>query len=778
MAALAAMGTVLLGMGQREEVLPLVMCLAAAGSVWLTDIKGVFRLSRTWANFAMLAVALISLPSLYLYLFRRQDVAMDFARFLIYLQIILLFQKKSNRIYWQLLMLSMLQVLVGSLSGPGVFFGFLLVVYMLAAMLGLALMLLGRYAAETGTPLVSVEKPPDHSKKLAASPFLRWPWIDWRPQLTGVPAESGRQGVGRELFERLLRMSFFTLGLTLVLFILLPRFGQFGVTGAAFRTQRMVGFSSRVTLGELGQLIEDPSGVLRVRFFDHATNAPYLTQGDVYLRGAVQSIYKNREWKVGSPSSMPGSRQLEPTDGLLPKDLVRQECTIEGLNRSELFYVAPLVPLTSRKDVAGLEYDDQFIRLRRDINLSTQRFSYRLGTTVFRDGRQLPLVPTDPCEKLSGARQSPPKERFPELIKLAQTWIDQSGLSPEKRFERAKYLEQKFATSGLFLSSMEEQPRDPRLDPIEDFVSRHRAGHCEYFASALALMLRSQKIPARLVTGFKCDEWNQFGQCYEVRNLHAHAWVEAYLRPSQIPPELLHGEDKWPWKTHGGWLQLDPTPLREDSTKTSFFAPVLSAYRWVDHAWSYYVVELTYQRQRDSIYRPLIAGAKRAYAAVASPNTWRGVLDALHLRALPFWIKGLLLIVLGLLAMTALSGLGWLAYQIGRRWRRRWHGHPAAKRHRARAEVEFYRRLEQLLTRFGLTRAAGQTPREFALAAGRRLATTTGQVHLALLPPLIVEAFYRVRFGLLPLDNSQSEAVEQALAQIKEIVGGGSRRRL
>jgi protein-glutamine gamma-glutamyltransferase len=793
-AALAAMGTALLGMGQREELLPLAMCFAAGMSVWITDIKGLFRLSRKWANFAMLALALILLPSLYP--FQSQDQAQDFARFLAYLQIILLFQKKDSRIYWQLLMLSMLQVLVGSLSGPGVFFGILLVTYMLAATLGLTLMTLGRYGGQ-GEKIEKSERNPRNDNRLLTAAIppggspgakddtrsvpttgLRWPWIDQEPQFVGIPAESGRQGVGRELIRRLARMSFFTFGLTLVLFILVPRFGQFGVSGgAALRSQRMVGFSDQVTLGVMGQLIENSDEVLRIRFLDHATNTLYPVQGEIYLRGTIQTIYKNSDprntgWNVGSPRNMPGSRQLAAFQDPLPKDMVRQECTIEGLrNCSKLFYVAPYVPLKTPKDWANIEVDDQYFFLRRSSHLSMQKFTYRLGTTAFRNGRQLPLIPADPYDNPFIALQLPPRKTIPKLIELAETWIRESGIPADDPYGRAKYLEHQLALSGLFRYSMEMKDLDPDLDPTEDFVSRGRTGHCEYFASALTLMLRSLKIPARRVTGFKCDEWNQFGQCYEVRNLHAHAWVEAYLREKRIPPDLLHGKDAWEWK-NGGWLQLDPTPMHQDESRTGFLTPVRWAYQWLDHAWSFYVVELTYERQHDSIYQPLATGAKKVYAVVIDRGTWRSIfaslLDIFHLGALPDWIKITLLVLIGLLWLGLVGGLGWLGYRTILRRRRRRCGGAVAPSRRVQVEIEFYHRLEQLLSKIGLTRSVGQTPREFALSAGQHLMATTGQLQLAPLPVQVVEAFYRVRFGRLPLDKSQAETVEQVLAQIKE----------
>jgi protein-glutamine gamma-glutamyltransferase len=78
-------------------------------------------------------------------------------------------------------------------------------------------------------------------------------------------------------------------------------------------------------------------------------------------------------------------------------------------------------------------------------------------------------------------------------------------------------------------------------NPIEDFLFRYRSGQCEYFASAMVLMLRSQGIPARLVTGFLGGEYNPFEGYYIVRENNAHAWVEAYL-----PGD--------------GWRIFDPTP--------------------------------------------------------------------------------------------------------------------------------------------------------------------------------------------------------------------------
>jgi hypothetical protein len=99
-------------------------------------------------------------------------------------------------------------------------------------------------------------------------------------------------------------------------------------------------------------------------------------------------------------------------------------------------------------------------------------------------------------------------------------------------------------------------------------------------------------------------------------------------------------------------------------------------------------------------------------------------------------------------------------------------GRPGRVGRRVRARVEFYRRLEALLTRCGLVRGPSQTQREFAVWAGRELAQRTGDHGLALLPVQVAEAFYRVRFGGAALDKPQGEAVEQALGRLEQAARG------
>ncbi len=764
MATLAALGALLLGMGRRSPELPLLVLLAALASIWLTDVTGWFRLNRTVGSLAALVAAAISLYPLYVY--GELDI-LAIANFLVYLQIILLFQQKDGRVYWLLAGVSLFQVVAAAAFSQGVWFGLLLVVYMLVGLSALALLLLHR---QWNRYRPAAQSPPP-----AAAGGRRWPLAAEQPHFTSTPAGHARAAIGRELFGRLGRIGLGTVALTVLLFFALPRLGGTAWRGAPPSPTHVVGFDDKVTLGDLGETIQSYDEVMRVGFFDDAGN-PHPLSGEIYLYGAALVEYSRGEWKTEKAPPSRGSRpRLERAQPLPAAGLVRQKCDIEPLDRDELFYVMPVVP--TRSNVSVIVEPDRG-RLLRAHYRHGRRFSYELGTTALVDGVQKPLVPnvritTTDLAPLRATPRSIGPDGLPRLTALADRWIVESGLPPEDRLGRARYLEQKLATSGQFQYSLEGQVRDLSIDPIEDFVANNPRGHCEYFATALTLMLRSQKIPARMVVGYKCDEFNELGGFYQVRQSHAHTWVEAYLPGDDVPQKLLHGEGYWNWRSAGGWLRLDPTPAAGDSAATGTVAAIIDrvnrAVDWLETLWSNYVIEMDRGRQRQAIYQPVVRAVRKAIRNLRDPQSWRGLgekigwaLDITQGGA-GFWLRLALLLPAGLLVLV--FGVRWLPRLARRLWARL-AGRAAPAARKDRPEVEFYGRLEALLARHGLARSASQTQHEFATAAGTKLAAATGRPHLAPLPARVVEAFYRVRFGRLPLDSPQTKTVEHALAEL------------
>ncbi|MDR3321177.1 MAG: transglutaminaseTgpA domain-containing protein, partial [Synergistaceae bacterium] len=79
-------------------------------------------------------------------------------------------------------------------------------------------------------------------------------------------------------------------------------------------------------------------------------------------------------------------------------------------------------------------------------------------------------------------------------------------------------------------------------NPIEDFIFSTKRGNCEFFASAMAVMLRMAGIQTRLVAGYLGGQYNESGGYYIVRQSDAHVWVEVWDEKS------------------GEWVRRDPTP--------------------------------------------------------------------------------------------------------------------------------------------------------------------------------------------------------------------------
>jgi len=144
-----------------------------------------------------------------------------------------------------------------------------------------------------------------------------------------------------------------------------------------------------------------------------------------------------------------------------------------------------------------------------------------------------------------------------------------------------------------------DNPSGSTANPLQDFLERSQAGHCEYFAAALAVMLRWRGVPARVATGFRLGPWIQEGGYFLVTQGEAHSWVE-YYDPAA-----------------GGWRVADPTPPAPPSPFGSVsFMGVLA--RWSDAArftWDRDVVRFSDDDQ--------LAGAEWALGRFATLGRWR-----------------------------------------------------------------------------------------------------------------------------------------------------------
>ena len=116
--------------------------------------------------------------------------------------------------------------------------------------------------------------------------------------------------------------------------------------------------------------------------------------------------------------------------------------------------------------------------------------------------------------------------QLPELDPRIPQLAAQVSGSASNNYDKAVALEQYLKTNYVYTLQL---PGSPVADPLANFLFERKQGHCEFFASSMAVMLRTLRIPARLVNGFVNDEFNDLTGNYVVRAKDAHAWVEAYF---------------------------------------------------------------------------------------------------------------------------------------------------------------------------------------------------------------------------------------------------------
>jgi transglutaminase-like putative cysteine protease len=762
---LGAIAALVLGMGQVEAGLspaPAVLAFVVAlGSVYVTDLRGWVQLRRGLAHIACLVA--VGLTAYDLGRLPDESKVLALANLLLYLQCVQNLRAKDESIYWSLTSLSLIEVAVAAALNDGMLFGLLLVIFVVAALATQALFLFwreGRRGSPTGIG--------SSAARLTALP----------PADRAVPGAAGRDplaaGGARRLAAYLATLMLAAFAVTGVLFLLLPRLGGGKTwTRTTIISRHEVGYNERVDLGDEGPTGENPEEVMRVRLTWRDSGEPLPATGTPLFRGSVLTQYNGGFWRL-PPTDNSQTAPLASDPPAL-EGLVVQEVELEPMDTDALFAVHPVYQI---EDNPELLYDPFRERLARPFRRRAHKVTYRLLTAAAPDGRLLSILPrTEPLPR--GHLDSIDPEllaRLPELVKLAQETVSQ--LSADDVVGRARALEWLLRDSGKFTYTLSPPAPDQDWkdkDPLEHFVAHGRSGHCELFASALVMMLRSVGIPARMVVGFKGGSYNPLGQFYSVQQLHAHAWVEAALEVDQLPRDapfyaLLRFQ-------RGGWLLLDPTPAsdeeEEDAVYDGGFPSPREMYDYARFLWANYVIGLDAARQQDTIYTPLLAAIRDAARAAVDPDAWARFVQELRLvltgRLVSRWERWFQWRAGLLFCVVALGIVG--AWRFARR-RGRATGEATTLQLRRRRSgpalpVEFYRRLERLLGSAGLLRPSELTPREFAALAHARLAEQPATRGLALLPRQVAESFYRVRFGGRLLDSRETQAVEQALTALE-----------
>ncbi len=769
-------------------MLPALSLFAAVSSIYFTDTLGWFRLHRVIANLAALGALFISMREFDVFGGNSATQLRAIANLLVYLQFVLLYQEKNQRVYWQLAVLSLLQVVVAAALDLQVGLGLVLIIYMFAALSAMSLLY-----------VYSQIEPLQGHRPRARTPLPRN--ANWTPAALPETVRHCseidilRSLLGWRFIQRLVYIGVATWVLAVIAFYSTPRLGNAVWRGNQQGGRRTVGFSQEIRLGQMSEILQSDKAAFRVKFLNSA-GTPVRLREAPYIRGTALSYYyfsgNEGRW---SQSTARRSRRLE-TLQYVPNNSswLETEFTLEPTGSATLFSIVPAY--RTSKTSSALRYDildEQLLRPVQILNPELQAFKYTLATTSIQDGQDQPfrpqsveLNPTERAQLLDFDRI-----HMKQIAIRAEQILQQAGIARRDDIDKgrfdvlsaAKALEAHYLQPGTYSYTLDTTTiprRPPEMDPIEHFIVNHRQGHCEYFASALTMMLRSQSIPARVVVGYHGGEFNVIGRYYEVLQRDAHSWVEAYLEPTDVPPHIrkVHAAN-----TPGFWVRLDPTPSSfEGATPDRMLSAVGDAGSYLEAMWSDYVLGLNSRRQRETIYDPVFRRIQAAFAEIGAVarsfvdlTTWRH-----FLRSFVQWfgidrpdagIPWKTLIFVGLLgaALAVLVRIAWRSITkrgYVQRWRQTIFRRTSAQELAANPSVAFYHRFERLLSRRRLRRRNHQTQQEFALQAIKELSLPSQDA--ARILECIVAMFYRIRFGGRPLDSAQAEAIENALQQVEQ----------
>ena len=579
-------------------------------------------------------------------------------------------------------------------------------------------------------------------------------------------------------------------------FLFTPRiwvgnFTAFGDEGDTALRDFKTGFSDEVHLGNIGQILESTIPVFEMRLVDQESGqtiapddyAHQLGLDEPLFRGTVLGEYDHGKWR-GTISSQDIVRQTL-TVPTVP-GTIRQEFSLVPTDSNILFAMPPYLackleskqaPVLERR-LTSVLYRDNSISNREPLKYVV--FSERHPPGISRDnarGTSNSLVyrmERDYYVKL-------PSKGLERLQAFAKE-IAQSNEKPDATsLEIARRMEHRLKNSGEFGYTLDMSITDPTIDVVEDFLFNRKQGHCEYFASALALMLRSVDIPARLISGFKGGDLNASTGYFVVQQRHAHVWVEAYLNRQ--------------------WVILDGTPASREESVNSL-APKENLYRrlvdFFSGIWSHHVLGMNMVEQDSNIYTPIKEWASEAMESLDDELTEikENGFNFSRMLSSPLLVSLLAVLIVGVLMWLMIRRrslsrsedkaglwrqlrklLAWVLPQetqtrFGSDWRSRlsriWalflahlRGDVAPQRMR----VEFYERFLRVLKTGGHEPLPNQTATEFINGMQPHWQLSWNVAEVSALPPTIVAEFYRVRFGGESLSVDELRQLNRQLDQ-------------
>ena len=531
---LALISVVAQGVAQENPLLLIIAGTIAVVSWYITEWKGGHTLP-VWVARALLipVVAYALIESLQ----GSADLRPILGRFLLFLLLIKLYEEKTSQNYGLILLLSFVLMIVGCLLVAGPLFAVLLISYAVLSTLGLMLYQLFD-ARDIATH--------DRERPVPAGVIM--------PPLRPVYS----RGLLRQFFVLTLMLGVLGFIISCFVFLFYPRVIQSGMlSGVMTSTRRVTSFNDNIDL--FGNLSVTPSAsrVFRLQLRDEH-DQPIRMSLPLRLRASVFEVYEDGLWF---------SRQADQSDLIAvdsskfeyfapivaPEEYVRQKFILSLRMQALPSLYAPFALRADDEIEVNYKPEVQTIAL----SPPRQRVVEYEVLSKLQPSDLLLTELTDDVDPLPMVELSTPD---PRVQAMAYSLMDAAGIprqSPSSLDERWNWSRQaanvflRELSSGRYrylldIGSQFSLNEISRLgDPISWFLLDAKQGHCQYFATALAVLCQSVGVEARLVTGFLSVLYDDDANEYVVLAQNAHAWTEvrtglrAWTPMDATPPGAL-----------------------------------------------------------------------------------------------------------------------------------------------------------------------------------------------------------------------------------------------
>ncbi len=369
-----------------------------------------------------------------------------------------------------------------------------------------------------------------------------------------------------------------------VIFLILPRFSGGYMSGLNMQPTLISGFSDDVELGEIGEIKKNSMVVMRVTV-DGGLEAAH----GVRWRGVALTKFDGKRWyndphepTTLTPPGDGGWFQLNAPDAAAAKNATPIHYTVllEPIGSTALFFANEPETVRGRftEDTGRGPFSQRRTYLLKDFTGSVFNPYHSYARMEYEANSLVPMPPPASVRQAGTVYPDSIRDTYlqmPSLDPRIPELAKQITAQENNPYDKARSIEAYLHTHYGYTLDLSGPPQG---DPLAYFLFQKRAGHCEYFAAAMTVMLRTLKIPSRYINGFQTGEYNDVAGDLVVRASDAHSWVEAYF-PGY------------------GWLTFDPTPPSNEERQEGLLSRLSHYWDWFQLQWGEWVINYDFVHQ-------------------------------------------------------------------------------------------------------------------------------------------------------------------------------------